>query len=65
MQTSGSVCVYRKPGAGMLLTEDGQMISAISAGCLEADILELTRLYLVCIQTQILHHPQLAICRVG
>jgi xanthine dehydrogenase accessory factor len=38
VQTSGSV--YRRPGARMLLTEDGQMVSAISGGCLESDILE-------------------------
>lgn len=41
VQTSGSV--YRRPGARMLLTEDGQMVSAISGGCLEADILERSR----------------------
>jgi xanthine dehydrogenase accessory factor len=41
VRTSGSV--YRRPGARMLLTEDGQMISAISGGCLEADILERSR----------------------
>lgn len=37
VQTQGSV--YRRPGARMLLTEQGEMISAISGGCLEADIL--------------------------
>lgn len=41
VRTSGSV--YRRPGARMLLTEDGRMISAISGGCLEADILERSR----------------------
>ncbi|MBD2261172.1 XdhC/CoxI family protein [Pseudanabaena sp. FACHB-2040] len=44
VQTNGSV--YRRPGARMLLTEGGQMISAISGGCLEADILERSRLLL-------------------
>lgn len=44
VRTSGSV--YRRPGARMLLTEDGQMISAISGGCLEADIVERSRLLL-------------------
>jgi xanthine/CO dehydrogenase XdhC/CoxF family maturation factor len=38
VQTSGSV--YRRPGARMLLTEDGQMISAISGGCLEGNVFE-------------------------
>ena len=38
VQTSGSV--YRRPGARMLLVEDGQMISAISGGCLEGDVFE-------------------------
>jgi xanthine/CO dehydrogenase XdhC/CoxF family maturation factor len=38
VQTSGSV--YRRPGARMLLIEDGQMISAISGGCLEGDVFE-------------------------
>ncbi|BCL38215.1 XdhC family protein [Nostoc sp. MS1] len=38
VQTSGSV--YRRPGARMLLLEDGQMISAISGGCLEGDVFE-------------------------
>ena len=38
VRTSGSV--YRRPGARMLLTEDGRMIGAISGGCLEADLLE-------------------------
>lgn len=41
VQTSGSV--YRRPGARMLITEDGRMISAINGGCLEADILERSR----------------------
>lgn len=41
VQTSGSV--YRRPGARMVLTEDRQMIGAISGGCLEADILERSR----------------------
>lgn len=41
VRTSGSV--YRRPGVRMLLTEDGQMIGAISSGCLEADILERSR----------------------
>ncbi|HLP89593.1 MAG TPA: XdhC family protein [Nostocaceae cyanobacterium] len=38
VQTSGSV--YRRPGARMLLVEDGQMISALSGGCLEGDVFE-------------------------
>ncbi|MBD1852459.1 XdhC family protein [Cyanobacteria bacterium FACHB-502] len=41
VRTSGSV--YRRPGARMLLTEDGEMTSAISGSCLEADILERSR----------------------
>ncbi|MBD2449961.1 XdhC family protein [Nostoc sp. FACHB-152] len=42
VQTSGSV--YRRPGARMLLVEDGQMISAISGGCLEGDVFERSQL---------------------
>jgi xanthine/CO dehydrogenase XdhC/CoxF family maturation factor len=38
VKTSGSV--YRRPGARMLLIEDGQMVSAISGGCLESDVFE-------------------------
>jgi len=30
---------YRRPGARMLITEDGQLIGAISGGCLEGDAL--------------------------
>lgn len=37
-RTSGSV--YRRPGARMILTEDGEMFGAISGGCLEGDILD-------------------------
>ncbi|AFZ12371.1 Xanthine dehydrogenase [Crinalium epipsammum PCC 9333] len=38
VKTSGSV--YRRPGARMLITESGQMVGAISGGCLESDIVE-------------------------
>lgn len=38
VKTSGSV--YRRAGARMLLTEDGQTIGAISGGCLESDVFE-------------------------
>ncbi len=31
---------YRRPGARMLMTQDGRMIGAISGGCLEADVFE-------------------------
>lgn len=37
VKTQGSV--YRRPGARMLVTETGQMIGAISGGCLEHDVL--------------------------
>src|SRR6201990_2541327 len=30
---------YRRPGARMLVTEDGEMTGAISGGCLEGDAL--------------------------
>ena len=30
---------YRRPGARMLVTEEGQMTGAISGGCLEGDAL--------------------------
>lgn len=42
VQTFGSV--YRRSGARMLLTEEGEIISAISGGCLEADVLERARI---------------------
>lgn len=38
IKTQGSV--YRRPGARMLLTESGQMVGAISGGCLESDVFE-------------------------
>jgi len=38
VRTAGST--YRKPGARLLLTSDGQHEGAISGGCLEADLLE-------------------------
>ncbi len=41
VQSSGSV--YRRPGARMILTEDGQTIGAISGGCLEGDVFERSR----------------------
>lgn len=44
VQTRGSV--YRRAGARMLLREDGKIISAISGGCLEADVLERAKVYL-------------------
>jgi xanthine/CO dehydrogenase XdhC/CoxF family maturation factor len=38
IKTMGSV--YRRPGARMLLTEAGQIVGAISGGCLESDVFE-------------------------
>jgi xanthine/CO dehydrogenase XdhC/CoxF family maturation factor len=38
IRTAGST--YRKPGARLLLTRDGQHEGTISGGCLEADLLE-------------------------
>ena len=38
VNTIGSV--YRRPGARMLMTEAGQMVGAISGGCLERDVFE-------------------------
>lgn len=38
VKTSGSV--YRRPGARMFLTQAGQMVGAISGGCLESDVFE-------------------------
>ena len=35
---------YRRPGARMLITEDGQLTGAISGGCLEGDALRKARL---------------------
>ena len=40
VRTAGST--YRKPGARLLLTSDGQHEGTISGGCLEADLLETT-----------------------
>ena len=31
---------YRKPGVRMLITEDGQMIGAVSGGCVERDVFQ-------------------------
>jgi xanthine/CO dehydrogenase XdhC/CoxF family maturation factor len=31
---------YRRPGAKMLVTDDGEMIGSVSGGCLEADVRE-------------------------
>lgn len=44
VKTMGSV--YRRPGARMLLTEAGQMVGAISGGCLESDVFERAKLLL-------------------
>lgn len=41
VHTQGSV--YRKPGARMLVIEDGWRVGAISGGCLEGDIVERSR----------------------
>ena len=38
VKTKGSV--YRRPGARMLLVEDGQTVGSISGGCLEGDVFE-------------------------
>ena len=38
VKTKGST--YRRPGARMLMTEDGEMVGAISGGCLENDVFE-------------------------
>ena len=45
VQTRGSA--YRRAGARMLIKEDGEMISAISGGCLEGDILERAKSHLL------------------
>jgi len=41
------VCVsgstYRRPGARMLITEDGQLTGCVSGGCLERDVIERAR----------------------
>ena len=34
---------YRRPGARMLITKDGQHIGSISGGCLESDVVERSR----------------------
>lgn len=38
---------YRRPGARMLVTEDGKLTGAISGGCLEGDALRKARLVMV------------------
>ncbi len=38
---------YRRPGARMLVTEDGQLTGAISGGCLEGDALRKARLVML------------------
>ncbi|NIR53043.1 XdhC family protein [candidate division KSB1 bacterium] len=39
VRTAGST--YRKEGAKMLISEKGETVGSISAGCLEADVLEI------------------------
>ena len=39
VRTSGST--YRKEGAKLLITEKGETVGSISAGCLEGDVLEI------------------------
>lgn len=39
VRTSGST--YRKAGAKMIISESGEMVGSISAGCLEADVREI------------------------
>lgn len=41
VRTSGST--YRKEGAKMLITDDGEATGSISAGCLEADVREIAQ----------------------
>jgi xanthine/CO dehydrogenase XdhC/CoxF family maturation factor len=38
VKASGST--YRRPGARMLMTSQGQMVGSLSGGCLEGDVLE-------------------------
>jgi xanthine dehydrogenase accessory factor len=45
VQVQGSS--YRRPGARMLVTEDGQLTGAISGGCLEGDALRKARLVML------------------
>lgn len=45
VQLEGSA--YRRPGARMLVTDDGQLTGAISGGCLEGDALRKARLAMV------------------
>lgn len=40
VRTSGST--YRKEGAKMVISETGEMVGSISAGCLENDVLEVS-----------------------
>ncbi|NES86366.1 MAG: XdhC family protein [Moorea sp. SIO2B7] len=44
VQTRGSV--YRRSGARMLVTQEGEIVSAISGGCLEGDLLEKAKSHL-------------------
>lgn len=38
VKASGST--YRRPGARMLMTREGQMVGSLSGGCLEGDVFE-------------------------
>lgn len=42
---------YRRAGARMLITEDGQLTGAISGGCLEGDALRKARLVILAATT--------------
>src|ERR1700709_480173 len=44
---------YRRPGAGMLVTDEGQLTGAISGGCLEGDALR-KALYVMNLQKSML-----------
>src|SRR6201992_3988749 len=41
---------YRRPGARMLITQDGELTGAISGGCLEGDALRKALLVMACQQ---------------
>jgi xanthine/CO dehydrogenase XdhC/CoxF family maturation factor len=59
VRTSGST--YRKEGAKMLITESGEMLGNISAGCLEKDVREIAPEVMSSGQSRLLHYDNTAV----
>ncbi|MFQ5772298.1 MAG: XdhC family protein [bacterium] len=58
VRTSGST--YRKEGAKMIISENGEMVGSISAGCLENDVREIAARVLASGEPQLLRYDNSA-----